>query len=165
MWNPADDPDKKHVQVENVIPVAGNFKTTSGGNLDPFWTRLKSSDSKADGLSLELNGGKYNKKPQRAVIQFICDPDRTGEEQGRQIRAAKDEDDKDDKDKDGDDDDDEEKPQTSSLTFVSYGPSGDKEDREVLRLDWRTKYACENYAGGDGAKKTGWGFFTWFILM
>ena len=93
------------------------------------------------------------------MIQLQCDKERTGNEERR--RKAKRADD----DKTGDDQ--EEKPSNSSLSFVSYGQVEGKEKLEVLRLDWRTKYACEDYADSDEAseKRSGWGFFTWFILM
>ncbi|KIX07325.1 uncharacterized protein Z518_01978 [Rhinocladiella mackenziei CBS 650.93] len=148
-WNPADDPDKKHVEVENVIPVAGNFDSSTGKSLDPKVSRLKMQDASADGLQIELNGGYYNKMKQRAVIQLQCDRDRTGNEMKRK--------------RDGDDS--EEKPNAPSLTFVSYGQVEGKEQMKVLRLNWRTKYACEDYANSDEAKKGGWGFFTWFVLI
>ncbi|OCT49791.1 autophagy-related protein 27 [Cladophialophora carrionii] len=157
-WNPADDPEKKHVEVENVIPVAGNFESSSGASLDPKVSRLKAQDSSSDGLQIELNGGNYNHMKQRAVIQLQCDKDRTGVEEKRRRKR----DDKDDK-KDGDDKAD--PPSTSSLEFVSYGQVEGKEKLEVLRLNWRTKYACEDYADSDEAKKSGWGFFTWFVLI
>lgn len=152
-WNPVDDPEKKHIEVENVIPVAGNFDSSTGKSLDPKVTRLKAQDVNANGLQIELNGGYYNKNKQRAVIQLQCDPDRTGNEARRMKR--------DDKEEDGDD----EEPSTSSLSFVSYGPVEGKEKLEVVRFNWKTKYACEDYADSDEAKKAGWGFFTWFILM
>lgn len=160
-WNAVDDPEKKHVQVENVIPVAGNFESSTGKSLAPKVTRLKAQDSKSDGLQIELNGGYYNKRKQRAVVQLQCDKDRTGNEEKRKLkRADEDEDEGGDGEGKG-----EEKPPNSSLSFVSYGPVEGKEQIEVLRLDWKTKYACEDYADSDEAKKTGWGFFTWFILM
>ena len=165
-WNPADDPDKKHVEVENVIPIAGGFESSTGARLDPKVSRLKAQDSKADGLQIELNGGTYNKMKQKAVIQLQCDKERTGLEQKR-LRRRDEKDDKKDKDDEKDDDDDEEEePRTSSLEFVSYGQVEGKEKSEVLRLNWRTKFACEDYADSDEAiRKSGWGFFTWFILM
>lgn len=158
-WNPADDPDKKHVEIENVIPVAGNFETSTGQGLNPVVTRLKSQDANADGLQIELSGGTYNKLKQKAVIQLQCDLDRTGNEQRRKRDEASDDD---DKDKNGQD----ESPSPSSLEFVSYGQVEGKERMQVLRLNWRTKYACEDFTEDDGSgKKAGWGFFTWFILM
>jgi len=155
-WNPADDPEQKHVQVENVIPVAGNFDSTTGKSLDPRVSRLKAQDTNADGLQIELNGGYYNHMKQRAVVQLQCDKDRVGDEEKRKRDADDDAD---------DDDENEETPVESSLSFVSYGKVEGKEQMEVVRLNWRTKYACEDYADSDQARKTGWGFFTWFILI
>ncbi|KAK3092201.1 type II membrane protein, partial [Teratosphaeriaceae sp. CCFEE 6253] len=72
-----------------------------------------------------------------------------------------------------DEDDDEDEPELpdldkgKSLQFVSYKP--EKDDIGVLRLTWKTKYACENAEKApakDPAKKTpGWGFFTWFFIV
>jgi len=163
-WNPVDDPDKKHVQIDNVIPVAGNFDSSTGKGLDPRVTRLKAQDSSSDGLQIELNGGNYNKMKQRAVIQLQCDKDRTGNEE----KVEEDDSEKESRKRDDDDDDEDEdkKPSPdSSLSFVSYGQVEGKEKIEVLRLNWRTKYACEDYADSDEARKSGWGFFTWFILI
>jgi len=66
---------------------------------------------------------------------------------------------------DADDHDEEDVSKENSLTFVSYGPVEGRENMEVLRLDWRTKYACEDFEDDADGKKGGWGFFTWFILM
>ncbi|KIW18822.1 hypothetical protein PV08_03111 [Exophiala spinifera] len=159
-WNPVDDPKKKHVEVENVIPVAGNFDSSTGKSLDPKVTRLKAQDVNANGLQIELNGGYYHKNKQRAVIQLQCDPDRTGNE-ARRLKRAEEDDDNDEEEEDGDN----EQNSTSSLSFVSYGPVEGKEKIEVARFNWKTKYACEDYADSDEAKQAGWGFFTWFILI
>jgi autophagy-related protein 27 len=101
---------------------------------------------------------------QKAVIQLQCDKDRTGNER-RSKKAKRDDDDEDDDDEDDAGDDKEEQPSSSSLEFVSYGKVEGKEKLEVLRLNWKTKYACEDYADSDEARKSGWGFFTWFLLM
>lgn len=151
-WNPADDPDKKHVEIENVIPVAGNFDASTGQNLNPKFTRLKAQDSDSEGVQIELHGGNYGKKRQQAVIQLQCDRDRTGNEQ---VKRAE----------EGEDGDNDETPPTGSLTYVSYGEVEGKERIQVLRLNWKTKYACEDFTEHDGGKERGWGFFTWFILM
>lgn len=159
---------------------------------------------------MEMGGGKYpfdkaKGKPQKAFVEFLCDPDRTGlegeefenekSEGGRQARKGlvserrgagdtdqdekkddddeeKDDDDEGDDDGDGnddDDDDDDERPDDGkSLRFISYKDEGD-DDVGVLRLEWRTKYACEGEEAhqpeGDKKKKASWGFFTWFIIM
>ena len=152
-WNPTDDPEQEHVQLDRVIPIAGNFETSSGGRLDPTWTRLKATDANTDGLQLEIYGGKYNGKKQKAVIEFQCDKTRTGNEGNTYDTEAK--------------GDDEKEVETPSLTFVSYATVEGKEAMDVLRLDWKTKYACEDFEEDvdDGNKSASWGFFTWFILM
>jgi autophagy-related protein 27 len=151
-YNPNDTPIVP--VVDRVIPVAGNFHVDSGRPLDPKYTRLKASDANKEGLQIELNGGYYAEKKQRAIIEFQCDKDRTGNE------GAEGEDDK----KKREDKKDDGKETPNSLTYVSYGAVDEKLD--VLRLNWRTKYACEDHVDDeDDGKRGGWGFFTWFILM
>ena len=80
------------------------------------------------------------KEKQKAVVEFICDKDKTGlegqERDGKVIDGEK------------------------SLKYLSY-------EGDVLKLEWRTKQACEQQAGGGGGGDGGshWGFFTWFIIM
>ena len=157
-WNPEDDPDKEKVVLSETIPVAGHWAQSDGTGLEYKWTRLKDTDSSEDGLQLELWGKKYGGSMQKAVIHLQCDPKRTGnddaEDEDDNKRAAADEDDNKDTGRD--------------LQYVSYG---DVETRDgimkVLRLNWRTKYACENYKDGNDSvdASEGWGFFTWFVLM
>lgn len=150
-YNPHDTPVVPI--VDRVIPVAGNFRVDSGRPLDPKYTRLKASDADKEGLQIELNGGFYANKKQRAIIEFQCDKDKTGNEGYAEEENRKRNDKKDD-----------EKESASSLTYVSYGAVDEKLD--VLRLNWRTKYACEDHVMDEDDKvKGGWGFFTWFILM
>jgi hypothetical protein len=172
-WNPVDDPDKEHAIIENVIPVAGNFEATTGGNLAPNVTRLKAHNESLDGLYIEFHGGKYGDHKQKAVITLTCDKERTGNERRSCIEKRADDEDEDDDTADGGDDKQDQKCM-SDLQFVSYGQLGDQK-LDVLELNWRTKYACEDYADSDdpdddkddgrSGKKSGWGFFTWFILM
>lgn len=121
--------------------------------MEPKWTRLKTMDTEEEGLQLELNGPKYGKLDQKAVIHFQCDPDRTGNDavvHDKQRRQ----------------DSDDEVVGPGDLRFKSYGPLETKSGTvEVLRLDWRTMYACENYKGAPPSASSSWGFFTWFILM
>ena len=160
-YNPTLDPVKP--AIDQVIPVAGNYEGSggSGKSLDPHYERLKETDTSSDGLRMVLKGGSYAKKDQRAIIEFQCDEDRSGNE-GTEEKERR-------RDGEGDKNkDDDEKKGMPSLTFVSYGELDDKTD--VLRLNWRTKYACEDHAdrddeGGEGGQKAGWGVFTWFILM
>ena len=106
-----------------------------------------------DGLKLELHGGYYNKRKQKAVINFECDKDRTGNEGNEDDVASMAGDEKEDN--------------SQSLTFISYGPVDGKEAVDILRLNWRTKYSCEDAEAEEPNvdKSRGWGFFTWFILM
>lgn len=148
-----------------IIPVAGNYALASGPTLDPKFERLKAKDSNNEGIRIELKGGKYNKRKQKAVIDFLCDESRTGNEDrdsanevGERRRAS-------------DDETEEPADDNRSLRFISYGPD---DDMDILRLDWYTKYACEDAPKGKDdddtddegkAKSAGWGFFTWFIVM
>ncbi len=159
--NEEDDVD----EVTRVIPIAGDFTVNDNRPMDAKYTRLKTSASHADaekeGIRIEMHGGLYppsgkDKRKQEAIVEFLCDPDRTGLEERAVVRRK--EGDK-DKDEDKDKEDDE-----KSLRFVGYGP---QDDVDVLRLEWLTKYACEGQKDGDkdGKSSGHWGFFTWFIIM
>jgi len=120
---------------------------------------------------------------QKAIVEFVCDQDKTGLEGLKPSNVV----DKVGRDEEGGDDQDE-KPlpdpnEGKSLTLKSYrventggGGSHDDEEVGVLRLEWLTKYACEKTKGGKNKeddpapgtpvdKTRGWGFFTWFIVM
>lgn len=183
IYNQADDSST----IERVIPIAGEFSTSHGRAMDPEVTRLRdsasNSDSELEGLRAELHGGKWPEtssgKLQKAIIEFHCDPELTGNEgfeedaemmldinsYGNLTRRAED---------DEDDDEDDEVPELpdldkgKSLQFVSYKP--DSDGVGVLRLNWKTKYACEGAyddpsTGGGSNKSAHWGFFTWFIIV
>lgn len=144
--------------VEKVIPVAGEYHGKTGA-LDPQYERIKTSSSHSDadkeGVRVTMNGGEYNKRPQRAIIEFICNQNRTGEEGNLSAGHGKEGSVDDDKDEDGF--------CMPSLSFTSYGADPD-DKMDILRLQWETKYACEERSDEDGMKPS-WGFFTWFILM
>ncbi|KAI9810722.1 MAG: hypothetical protein M1827_006060 [Pycnora praestabilis] len=164
--NPGEEKD----EITGVYPIAGDYTLNHGGHLDPTWTRLKSSashaDSEKEGLRVEMQGGRYPfdlklNREQRAVVEFLCDKERTGNEGSvaeERISMGKGE--EGGAKRDGGNED-------PSLQFVSYGP---QDDIDVLRLEWRTKYACEGHKddGGDEGSKSPsghWGFFTWFIII
>lgn len=124
--------------------------------MDPKYTRLKTSPSHADsqleGLRMELRGGVYNKKKQKAVIEFLCSKD---DESGTEKSEGREgEDMENDKSQEEVDDG-----QGGRLKFYSY-----VEDEGVLRLQWTTKYACED-ARDSGRNSGGWGFFSWFFFV
>ena len=150
-------------------------------------------------MRIGLNGGRFpisdrKGQKQKVFIEMLCDPDRTGLEgvpgDGRvplgdndatlDSRGYSEYNEEEDDDDDGDDSDDgnddesdgdkDSEENDASLQFISYG---DEENVGVLRLAWRTKWACEGMAdkggnndddnGGDQNKH--WGLFTWFIIM
>ncbi len=148
--------------VFNAFPIAGDLKNYGGGDLDPKWTRLKTSESALDkgkeGVRLEIKGGfrqqGNEKRNQKAFVEFLCDRSRIGNENLWNPE---------DKYVDGNSKREEKEDSSPSLEFVSYEASGDNED--VLKLKWRTKYACEGAKQETDAEKSHWGFFTWFIIM
>ncbi|KAI9701202.1 MAG: hypothetical protein M1836_001871 [Candelina mexicana] len=162
-WEHSINEEDKVDEITRVIPIAGDFTVNDHRPMDATYTRLKTSASHADaekeGIRIEMHGGLYppsgkDKRKQEAIVEFLCDPDRTGlEERGMVRRKESDE----DKDKEKEDD-------KKSLRFVSYGPQG---DIDVLRLEWLTKHACEGQKDGGKEGKSGghWGFFTWFIII
>lgn len=177
-WNPADDPNVEHPIISDVIGVAGAYDLAHGAPLDPVITRLKTSDKNVEGIDIELHGGRHDDLKQKAVVSFICDADWTGNEgvdKGKKRSLAESAEDEDDEGGDNDNDKDPseryKQDTKNALQFVSYQEEGEGSRRMgVLRLDWKTKYACEDAdqipdEDDDKPKKAGWGFFTWFILM
>ena len=146
-----------------AFPIAG-LEHLGQGSKDPEVTRLKKIDPDREGLMVRLAGGQYidenkAKKDAAAVIEFQCDPTRSGlegldtsEEAGQEaeekrLRARE-----------------EISARTPSLQFKSFGPSDN--NSYVLKLDWLTRYACDDYLSGKKGDSSGaWGFFTWFIVM
>lgn len=161
---------------ENALPIAG-LDPLGGGSKDPEVTRLKTQDPSTEGIRVKLSGGKITDnvrsptrgKPASAVIEFQCDPDRTG------LEGLKDDNDIDQqmsrlgrRDDDDGDDDDKSKDKTRSLQYKSFDLIDD--ESYVLRLDWKTKYACEDYKRENPSEPSGsggghWGLFTWLIIM
>jgi autophagy-related protein 27 len=185
--------------VDKIIPIAGDLADHGGKALDYEVSPLKGSESHSDsqkGLRLVLKGGAYpldasdGKKEQRAIIDFICNKDKTGlegewkgedeYEKAEKVMARDDDKEKEGDDKkdgkDGKDGDGETSKETqllkpgAALKFVSYGTEKDDENLEILRLTWETKYACEGMSGKepdeDAPSSTShWGFFTWLFIM
>lgn len=149
--------DEVRDEISKVIAIAGELEDDGGGSLDAKCTRLKTSKSQEkEGLRIELNGGVYGdpERKQNAVVEFLCDPDRTGRETDL---------DPEDKYEGGESEPIE---GDSSLKFISYGPDLPDTKVDTLRLEWHTKYACESQKDEDDSAKSGhWGFFTWFLIM
>ena len=178
-----------------MIEIAGDYSMDAGGRLDAKWELFSSSSSHKDvereGVRVTMNGGskdvedaegKKTKRKQQAIIEFICDKGRTGLEDweestvlfdawSRGRKSKRDEDDPEDDDEGGGDDekDNPDANKDRSLKFIGYGPpSGGKEmNMDQLRLEWRTKYACEGASNGDeeSGSSAHWGFFTWIVIV
>ncbi|KAI2632608.1 autophagy-related protein 27 [Hypomontagnella submonticulosa] len=189
---------------EKAFPIAGDLENHGGGPLDPEVTRLSTSDSNEDskkqGVRLVMKGGfaytdSGDKRSQRTIIEFVCDPKRDGTE-GEYDPA----DDKyetnpdalfprtspllyraeDDNEGDGDKGDDSEDDGNNgppkevqlglksdpSLIFDSYKPMDEGSSVDVLRLTWYSKYACEKRDDEpDEQPSPHWGFFTWVVIL
>lgn len=166
--------------IGSVRAIAGEFSASHGRALDPEVERLKesSNDETMEGLRVKLHGGKYPDArgglKQMAVIELLCDKELTGNEGFGEdeavVHGAMQRREKSDEEDGGPALPDQDK--GKSLQFVSYKTEGKGSDeQDVLRLTWKTKYACENAeappnkspSGGD--KTSGWGFFTWFFIV
>lgn len=157
--------------ITDTWPIAGEFSHSIGGVLDPKPLRLKGSDSTSDrekeGVRITLHGGKHEKQKQKAIVEFLCQRDGKREEVRR--RADEEEDDEDGGAGKGVEHDDSGETQDDghggTLKLVSWDV--EEEDTKVLRLEWNTKYACEDSDGKDdsGSSSSHWGFFTWLIVM
>ncbi|KAF2641939.1 hypothetical protein P280DRAFT_468427 [Massarina eburnea CBS 473.64] len=157
------------------IDIAGNYATSNGRQLEEKFERLRNSKSNADtgkeGVRIELHGGRWpadkaDGTNQRAIIEMVCDPERTGLEGDEKDNGEHEEDGEDNesrrlrtKDVSGKCEDSD-----KSLRFCGYELEEPAKDKKVqtLRLEWRTKHACENVEDGSGSH---WGFFTWFIII
>jgi autophagy-related protein 27 len=161
-----------------AFPIAG-LEHLGHGAKDAEITRLQKQDPDREGLLVKLYGGEYledhnnSKKATAAVIEFQCDPDRSGLEglealqevnldsdsqrRRRRETVPTGDDQGDDKDSGGGADD------SQSLRFKSFKLV---DDTYILRLDWKTRYSCDNYVKDrDEASNGHWGFFTWLIIM
>lgn len=140
---------------------------------NPVYTRLKDSasntDSQKEGLRLEIGGGVkktgQDKRPQRAVIEFICRKDEDAES------------DAEGSDEDEDDNGERKRPEWEAakktddgaggeLEFLSYDQDSSRNE-DTLRLNWYTPHGCEDAAssGRDTSSSGGWGFFSWFFFI
>ena len=122
-----------------------------------------------------MEGGKYagtgKMRKQKAVVELLCD--RSSEEKRRTFSGRDDNDEDNEGGGSGDDEDsgsrrNKEAESTDdgkggTLKFLDYDMVG---DFQVLSLEWRTKYACEDAKSEEGGSGNGhWGFFTWFIIV
>ncbi|KAK6203727.1 type II membrane protein [Pestalotiopsis sp. IQ-011] len=191
--------DDKFDDFNEAWPIAGNLQQYGGYPLDNeaiyLPTSDSNSDSEKDGVRLIVKGGWHEmngqKRQQRAIIEFICDEKLEGTEgeYKPEDEYVPGDDDKEERsladpllyeaaEEDGDDKKEkEDKPVqltngTAALIFNSYGPLDTDTNVDVLRLTWKTKYACQKRDGGAGDDKpvgdqpsSHWGLFTWFVIL
>lgn len=178
--------------VEKIVAIAGSLENVGGSQFDFDVTRLKASDSHSDaqkeGLRLILKGGKHpldgipsERREQRAIIEFLCDKNKNGDEgewetddKYEKMDARRRTDEHDGKGNDGDNGNSNStiehqlRKKDAALLWESYE---NEKDIGVLRLTWRTKFACETKDGSkptapdDGSSSSHWGFFTWFVII
>ncbi|KAL4871319.1 hypothetical protein BDV12DRAFT_33898 [Aspergillus spectabilis] len=168
--------------TEFAFPIVG-LDPLGHGAKDPEITRLKEIDSEREGLRVKLSGGEYpvgdkKNKNAGAIIDFECDPDKSGleglaEDLKRLLRAREDSKDGNGDEKDGDGggggDGDDKGPfyngsnPDRSLQFKSFEKGDD--DTYVLNLNWKTRYACDDYLKNREPSSSHWGFFTWLIVI
>ena len=120
---------------------------------------MKSSPSNADkekeGVRLEISGGKDSDgQKQKAIVEFLCDSDARGDRRRDLLVGEDEEDDRNagDGEKKGEEVDDE---HGGKLKLVSWDV---EEGTKVLRLDWTTKYGCEDAKDAETGSSSGhWG--------
>ncbi|OBT42873.1 hypothetical protein VE00_07544 [Pseudogymnoascus sp. WSF 3629] len=132
------NPHEKTTTISRVIPIAGDLQNFPGGTLlDAFYTRLRTAASPADqareGIRVELHGGSYNGRKQKAVVEFLCDPEVEGTEEEEGVLDVYRR-----EDKVGNAGNETTTRGTKALVFKKYGPEGAKGEVDVLTLEWRT---------------------------
>lgn len=174
--------------VIEVHAIAGRLENAGGSQFEYKATRLKTSESNSDsekeGVRLVLMGGKHpltgpikDRREQKAIIEFLCDPDKEGTEgewdaEDKYERLAE----RNDKDKDKDKGDEDEgeasvehQLKKDNATLIWEGYKAEK-SADILRMTWYTKHACEKKRDdgskdGDESPSYSWGFFTWLFIV
>lgn len=176
--------DKKDSDsIEAVVPIAGNLAEHGGKAFDFTATRLKSSDSvsdsKKEGVRIVMKGGVYEGREQKAVVEMVCDKEKTGTEGEWESEDRYDPEGEKEKEKERRDDGQkgEEKKEEEGGDKDKDKDNGGAEDEvgwterqlkkegaalvwegytrladgnvDTLQLTWYTKYACENSVPDD----------------
>ena len=183
-WDPKEH---KIVGVDQVIPiVSGDEKAIAWEAKRLPGDDKAAKDGKKEGLRLTLGGGStYQRRAQRAVVEFRCNPDLVGTEDewesiDKYVPAADEKKGGGSRKRDGEGDKkgDESTPEQqlrkdgAALVWDGYRRERDADgaDMDTLYLTWYTKHACdaavdEPSGGGGGGETSHWGFFTWFYVM
>ena len=120
-------------------------------------TSASNADKEKEGVRLEMGGGKdSDDQKQKAIVEFLCDSS-TKDNRRRDLPAAEDDggdETGDEEDKAGEEVDD---GHGGRLKLISWDV---EEDTKVLRLDWTTKYGCEDAIDDRAGSSSGhWGEF------
>jgi len=159
--------------IAQIVPIAGDYHLKTGQPLDSEVFRMKNSgsnvDSEKEGVRVELSGGRQpldrKGKRQKAIIEYLCDRTTDGKDTEMDDRPEDPDSEKEDGKLRRRADDDEKK--AGPLKFVTYKDEDIKgENFGVLRLEWRTSFACEDSVDAPrGDSAASWGFFTWMIII
>ena len=167
---------KEESYIASVIPIAGEYSFTDGRHLDPYWTRLNESDSDAHagkkGIRGKLHGGYFEEQKQMAIVDFLCAPDMEGTEgfddkkEKRMIDADAYGSTEKSNRQDGDEVDHPKLPDLDEGKALKFSGYKIEDGIGILRLEWKTKHACEDAPEKDAASNTGgWGWFTWVLII
>src|ERR1700748_969919 len=163
------DQESEETELLEWVAIAGHFDLQTGAPLEVKPTRLKNTGD-SEGLVLEMLGGKApvdkttgrKQIKQKAIVELLCNREMSGWEPSPDPSASK------LVRRDDESDDDTPKENAgSALQFKSYDEEDIKgEPWKVLRLQWQSKYACEDASSSVPPSRDGhWGFFTWIFLM
>ncbi|EOA85442.1 type II membrane protein [Exserohilum turcicum] len=132
------------------IDIAGTYALQNGRKIDAKFENLGHSKSNSDareGVRATLNGGRFpfdDKKEgmdQRAIIEFVCDKDRSGLEGGEKDDSPHEDGDKDEKENDGDKKKDDEKKGDDKKDDKK---DDDKKGEKLKTRNDNTKGKCED---------------------
>ncbi|KAL2258339.1 hypothetical protein VTK26DRAFT_8384 [Humicola hyalothermophila] len=200
------DPKTDKTETDQVIPivVAGDDKDgpfaweakrlpadRDGGDDDDDDDDAKNKDGakKKEGLRLTLAGTTYQRRAQRTVVEFRCNPDLTGDEGeweslDKYVPAEEKKNNKnsrrEEEEKKKEEEKEEAPPEESTperqlkkdgaaLVWEGYKREKDQDgkDMDTLYLTWYTKFVCSDAVDQPEPvqESSHWGFFTWFVIL
>lgn len=182
------DPKSGKSETDQVIPIvvgpSSDEKDKDKSSFEWEAKRLpadddaQKKDAKKEGLRLTLQGGTYQQRAQRTVVEFRCNPDVTGTEgewesldeyvPKEQSEGGKKNGRRDEK---GDESTPEQQLKKDGAALIWQGykrEKGEKDgDMDTLYLTWYTKSVCDAAADRPAPEQESshWGFFTWFVIL
>ncbi|AEO71079.1 f0aebb9f-fe66-4fb9-8423-0b932b7a3669 [Thermothielavioides terrestris] len=192
-WDPKEG---KVVGTDQVIPIV---RGSGDDNKAVAWEAKRlpadestQKDAKREGLRLTLQGGTYQQRAQRTVVEFRCNPDLAGTEgewesvdeyvtakegdgKANSRREEKGDSGKGDSSKKDEEDDSTPEQQLkkdgAALVWEGYKreKDGSGADMDTLYLTWYTKQACDAAVDQPPPpppqQSKHWGFFTWLVIL